>query len=170
MKKIKFLLIAVLVLLVSGVQPTFAQSKKEKKEQKAKEVKELLDSGSYIIDVTRALPQSGKSINLTSPYSLELKGDSVVSFLPYFGRAYSVPYGGGDGLRFSDALTEKNVTFDKKGTAQITFKSRTKEDNYTFNIKVFSNGSATINVQPINRQSISFQGELVTPREITVNN
>lgn len=165
MKKLRLSVVLGMALLVGGAHPLFAQSKKERQAQKAGEVKELLESGAFTIDVNRALPMGGKAVNLTSPYSLELKGDSVFSYLPYFGRAYNVPYGGGEGLRFNESVTENDITYDKKGNATIRFKARTNEDNFTFDIKVFTNGSATINVQPVNRQSISYYGELAPVKD-----
>jgi len=84
-----------IVLFCAG-QSLFAQSKQERKEQKERVVREIVDSGRIKIDVDRAVPMAGRSVNLTSPYSLEIHGDSILSYLPYFGRAYSAPYGGGD--------------------------------------------------------------------------
>lgn len=159
MKNVRLLWLLGIVLLLAG-QSLYAQSKKEKREQKAKEIKELIDSKRFTIDVNRAIPMRGRTINLTSPYSLEMRGDSVISYLPYFGRAYSVPYGGGDGLRFEKSITDYQASFNKKGTAQIQFRARSDDDTYAFNMQVFSNGSATINVSPVNRQSITFHGEL----------
>ena len=43
----------------------------------------------------------GRSRALTSDYSIEIRNDSVFSYLPYFGVAYNVPYGGGKGLIFN---------------------------------------------------------------------
>ncbi|MDL2243927.1 DUF4251 domain-containing protein [Parabacteroides sp. OttesenSCG-928-J18] len=160
MKKCKFMMLLGFALLIGGTQPLFAQSKKEKKEALAKEVKEQVESGSFTIEVDRALPMSGRAVHLTSSYSLELKDDSVRSYLPYFGRAYSVPYGGGDGLHFSAEMTEKDLKYDKKGNAEIRFQAKTSEDNYSFDVKVFTNGNASIQVRPVNRQSISFNGNL----------
>jgi len=159
MKKLRLFLLIGMVLF-SGGQFLFAQSKQEKREQKEKEVKELIDKSRFTIDVDRALPMGGKSLNLTSPYSLELRGDSVISYLPYFGRAYSVPYGGGEGLRFTETVSDYSLSYDKKGTAKIQFRARTDEDNYTFNVEVFKNGSSVIRVAPVNRQSITYYGEL----------
>lgn len=159
MKKSKYLFFLGLSFLLS-VQPLFAQSKQEKKEQKQKEVKEQLDSGRFTIEVDRALPMAGKMVNLTSSYSLEMHGDSVISHLPYFGRAYSVPYGGSGGVQFSEKVTDYKLEYDDKGDARITFEVRPKDDQYKFDVRVFTNGSATINVQPVNKQSISYQGEL----------
>jgi len=159
MKTKKQILMLLLALLV--VFPTLsAQSKKEKKEQKKEAVKKLIASENYKIDVQTALPMRGRSIPLTSPYSLEIRNDSVISYLPYFGRAYSIPYGGGDGLNFRVPLKEYNMEMDKKGNAVIKFVAQNPEDRFEFRAKVYSNGSTSIDVNMQNRQSISFQGEL----------
>lgn len=163
MKRLSLVLMMGIALCVGG-QSLFAavSYKKEKKEKKEQQqlVKDILFSGNFTIDVDRAIPMSGRSVNLTSPYSLELRNDSAFSHLPYFGRAYSVPYGGGEGMIFDEAITDYSISYNKKGTADIQFKARTDEDNYTFHVQVFSNGSASIRVTPVNRQSISYQGEL----------
>lgn len=156
-KQIFMLLLALLV----GI-PTLSaqQSKKEKKEQKKEAVMKLIESENYKIDVNTAMPMRGRSIPLISSYSLTIRNDSVISYLPYYGRAYSIPYGGGDGLNFKAILKEYNVEMDKKGNAVIKFVARNPEDRYEFRAKVFPNGSASIDVNMQNRQSISFQGEL----------
>lgn len=159
MKTKKQILMLLLALLV-GLPTLSAQSKKEKKEQKKEAVKKLIASENYKIDVRTALPMRGRSIPLTSPYSLEIRNDSVISYLPYFGRAYSIPYGGGDGLNFKAPLKEYDMEMDKKENAVIRFVARNPEDKYEYRVKVYSNGSASIDVNMQNRQSISFQGEL----------
>ena len=159
MKKKKQIFMLLLALLV-GLPTLSAQSKQEKKEQKKEAVKKLIASENYKIDVRTAMPMRGRSIPLTSPYSLEIRNDSVISYLPYFGRAYSIPYGGGDGLNFRAPLKEYDMKMDKKGNAVIEFVARNTVDRYEFRAKVYMNGEASINVNMQNRQSISFQGEL----------
>lgn len=163
MKNIRLLFFMGVVLFLGG-QSLYSQTKKERKEQKAKEIKEMIDEQRFTIDVDRALPMGGRTVNLTTPYSFEMRGDSAISYLPYFGRAYSLPYGGGDGLRFEESITDYQSTFEKKGTARIKFVTRTKEDTFRFDVQVFSNGSAIISVTPTNRQSITYQGE-VAPKK-----
>ncbi len=107
----------------------------------------------------------GRTVNLTSPYGVELKGDSIYSHLPYYGRAYSIPYGGGDGLIFQEPVSNYTVKYDEKNKATITFTARSDEDRYDFRIEIFSNGSASLFVQPGNRQSINYQGNLVLKEE-----
>ena len=128
-KQIFMLLLALLV----GIPTLSAQSKKEKKEQKKEAVKKLIESENYKIDVNTAMPMRGRSIPLTSSYSLEIRNDSVISY--------------------------------KKGNAVIEFIARNPEDRYEYRVKVFPNGSASIDVNMQNRQSISFQGELYIKEE-----
>lgn len=47
----------------------------------------------------------------------------------------------------------------------ITFTARNPEDKFDFRVKVYSNGSTSIDVNMQNRQSISFQGELDVKEE-----
>ena len=164
MKNVRLFWLLGIVLLLAG-QSLYAQSKKEKKEQKKEAVKKLIESENYKIDVNTAMPMRGRSIPLTSSYSLEIRNDSVISYLPYYGRAYSIPYGGGDGLNFKAVLKEYSMEMDKKGNAVIEFIARNPEDRYEYRVKVFPNGSASIDVNMQNRQSISFQGELYIKEE-----
>ncbi|HRG13237.1 MAG TPA: DUF4251 domain-containing protein, partial [Macellibacteroides fermentans] len=94
----------------------------------------------------------------TSNYSLTVRNDSVFSYLPYFGQAYSLPYGGGVGMTFDAPLTEYNQRYDKKNNAEITFRTRSADDTHTFRIQIYPNASATIQVTSINRQGITYYG------------
>ena len=141
-------------------QSLFAQSRRERKEQLEKKVTGMLDKDHFKILVDRAVPSSGRSVNLTSSYSLRIHGDSILASLPYFGRAYSVPYGGSGGIQFKEVATEKKVSPIKKGGSMIKFRVKTNDDTYTFQVSVYTNGSTTIHVSPANKQSISYYGDL----------
>ena len=147
-----------LLAMLAAIPTLSAQTKKEKKEQKKEAVRQLIVSENYKIDVNTAMPMRGRNITLSSPYSLEIRNDSVFSYLPYYGRAYSV----GSGLIFNAPLKEYTMDLDKKGNAVIKFSARSPEDFFEFSAKVFSNGTASIDVIMQNRQSISYRGELDT--------
>lgn len=164
MKTIRTIFFLLLVAVI-GVPTLSAQTKKEKKEMKQKAVRELVLAEKYKIDVDRAIPARGRSVSLTSPYSIEIRNDSVISHLPYYGRAYSIPYGGGEGLNFKAPISDYKIEWDKKGTAKVRFIARSTEDRFSFNIDIFSNGSSSIFVNMQNRQSISFQGDLDIPEK-----
>lgn len=159
MKANKLFILAVL-LICGSMTPVMAQTKKEKKQQTEQAVREAIDAKRYKIDVNRVMPMKGGSKHLTSDYSLEIRNDSIYSYLPYFGVAYTIPYGGGKGLNFNAPLSEYTSEYSKKGNAKITLKVRNEEDNYIYNITIYPNGTSSIQVTPTNRQSISFSGEM----------
>lgn len=152
--------VILLLLFAANALALSAQTSKEKKEQEKQELKEMIDSQDYKIDVRMAHPVGGRAVSLTSSYSLAIRNDSVFSNLPYYGRAYSIPYGGGDGLNFKVPLQDYSLDMDKKGTAKIKLVARNSEDRFTFNIRIFNDGSASINVNMQNRQSISYRGDV----------
>lgn len=141
-----------------------AQTRKEKESERKAFVEQQIASRHFKIDVSMAYPMSGNSIPLTSPYSLELRQDSADVFLPYFGRAYSVPYGGGNGLHFRSPVTGLNMEKKKKGY-EISFTSKTEEDTYDFFIDITDEGAASISVTMRNRQSIRYSGKVSCKKE-----
>ncbi|MDD3358123.1 MAG: DUF4251 domain-containing protein [Parabacteroides sp.] len=158
--KAKRLLLLLMIGFMTCIHVLVAQSKEEKKELKAKQVKELVEAKDFKITVDRVLPMKGRSRSLTSEYTLTIKNDSVFSHLPYFGQAYSLPYGGGVGMIFKAPVSEYKQSYNKKGTAQIYFRTRSSDDTHQFNVQVFPNASVTIMVTSINRQGITYYGTL----------
>lgn len=148
-----------------SISTLVAQNKKEEKRlEKKVAVKELIKSANYKIDVSIAYPLQGKPVNLTSSYYLEIKNDSIISQLPFYGRAFSIPYGGGKGLNFKSPIEHYEIVCDKKKeTMKISIKTRTDEDRYHYTINLFSNGTARINVTMQQREAINYSGELELP-------
>ena len=71
----------------------------EEKAQIETTVQENLDNRKYVIEVDQMVPLRGGSRHVTN-YSVEVDGDKLKSHLPYFGAAWNLPYGGGQGLTF----------------------------------------------------------------------
>lgn len=152
-----------LILVLVGCKSAHTGKASAEEEQIA--LKKQLDSKDYVIEVNRVIPMGGKSVSPSTLYSLTIKGDSVFSYLPYYGRAYSVPYGGGEGMRFEALMKDYRIKYGKKGHARVTFTSQTKEDTYKFSMEIYPGGSSSIDVTSINRQRISYYGTLADPRK-----
>lgn len=144
-------------ILSSGI--LYGQSADDELEKSR--LQETISSGDYRIEVDRAYPRRAGAVFLTSIYSLEVKNDSVYSHLPFYGRAYTVPYGGGNGLVFNASIINYKTSFNRKGRAKIEFEARTDEDTYKFFIEIYPNGTATINVNMRNRDSMRYSGNLI---------
>ncbi|MDR3194433.1 MAG: DUF4251 domain-containing protein [Tannerella sp.] len=148
------------VLLTATGQTACTSARSASKGEQAQAVKQQIESRRYTVSVNRMVPMKAPSQYLTSNYSLTVRGDTVISRLPYFGQAYSVPYGGGKGLNFESTVTDYSLSFDAKGRAQISFRTRSENDVLLYRIEVFGNGSSSIRVSSNSRQSIGFYGTM----------
>ena len=157
MKRIHWAFVWMTALLITGT--AVAQTSGDRKAERKAYVGRRIADKHFKIEVSMAYPMRGRSIPLTTLYSLELKRDSADVYLPYFGRAYSIPYGGGKGLRFCSSVTDWKVEKKKRGYA-VSFSSKTEEDTYDFFIDIGDEGAASISVTMRNRQSIRYSGEM----------
>jgi hypothetical protein len=114
----------------------------------------------FKVEVSRAYPQGGQLIPLTSLYSLTVRGDSVYSYLPYFGRAYRVPYSGSVGLNFNGVMTDYRTYRGRRGETIAKFNLASPEDRHEYTVEIEDNGVSTIRVNSLNRQSIDFEGRM----------
>lgn len=127
-------------------------------------------SSNDINQVLRSFPggQGGGTINLTGgQYDLTIKPDSLIAYLPYYGRAYSAPYNPSEsGIKF----TSKDFTYveTKKKKGGYTINIRTKDlnvENYQIVLNISQNGYATLMVNSNNKQPINFNGYLNEPKK-----
>lgn len=156
----KILLIITAAVILAACATTDKQQGYDKKKEKAEMIDKAVCNRDFKISVRTAYPNRGRSVPLTTDFELRVKGDSVMSYLPYFGRAYNIPYGGGKGLNFNDVMNDFKITQPKRNKKHIEFNVKNDEDTYKFYIDVFDNGNAYINVMPQQRESISFNGDV----------
>lgn len=74
MKTFRYLIVAVLFLLVAGTSG--AQTREEKKEALKTYVGEQVNGRTFKLEASMAYPMSGRSIPLTTPYGLQMKKDT----------------------------------------------------------------------------------------------
>ena len=124
-------------------------------------------------DISRVLAmmpgsQGGGSINLTgSQYDVKVTKDSIVAYLPYFGRSFSAPM---DPTQGGIKFTSKDFTYteskNKKGSYTIQINTKdVKRENYRFTINISTNGYASLTASSMNKQPIIFNGYLDEPKK-----
>jgi len=148
MKKI-FILLA-LAFLVTGS----TQAQKLDKKQ----VRELVLSKNFVFKAEYVLPMGAPSRFLTSEYDLKIHGDSLISYLPYFGRSYVAPPPGEGGINFTSTDYEYKTKEKKKGRWEVTLKPREAGIKNELTLEVYENGTARLLVSSSERQSISYTG------------
>jgi hypothetical protein len=105
-----------------------------------------------------ANPQTGSTRQLSPDYDLTITKDTIISYLPYFGRAYVAPVDPAQGgIKFTSTNFEYKQAKDNKAW-QITIKPKDTPDVHQLYLSIFDNGYATLQVISTNRQGISFNG------------
>lgn len=123
----------------------------------AEAVKGHLDSRRYRIFVDRVYPAHGPAIYLNDDWGIEVSGDSVGMFLPYFGRAYFAPYGHGIGLSLLAPLDSYQEEAIKDGS-RVTMTTRKAGEYFQIILEQYNNATAQLTVYPSNREIIRFNG------------
>jgi len=125
-------------------------------------VKALVESKNFVFKVQSVQPLGGPGRQTTGEYDLKFLGDSIVSYLPYFGRAYSAPDPGDPGgINFTSTAFEYKAKPKKKGGWNIEINPSDTKDVRQLNLTVSDSGYSQLQVTSNNRQSISYYGYIV---------
>lgn len=125
-------------------------------------VETKINSDNYTISFNYVNPARLRPHHLTSDYTLTIKGDTAIAYLPYFGVAHTAVYGSGEGgIRF----TEKVNNFEEKRNRKndgwdITFDIKAEMQSYKMMLNIYDSGSSTLYVTPSNKDAISYNGEM----------
>ncbi|MCP9610536.1 DUF4251 domain-containing protein [Coprobacter tertius] len=157
----KILLYSILFQLIIGLSFPIAAQDKENNTPEEEIIRKSVENKKFNIAVDFAMPASMPSRYLTGNYSLIVNNDSVTIDLPYFGVAYSMPYGADGSLKYKGLYENYKSKYNKKKKQfTLNFIIRKPEDSYVITINIWLNGKTDIHIRPNNKQSISFTGEL----------
>jgi hypothetical protein len=128
-------------------------------QENSKDYKGMIETRNYVFHAQSVTPLGGRFRQLTSEYDLRVQNDSVVAFLPYFGRAFSAPIDPTrGGIQFTSTSFEYTETARKKGGWIIQIQPKDVQDIRQLTLSVSEGGNATLQVNSNSRQSISFNG------------
>jgi len=147
--------------------PTYAQNtKKDKDAEKIAAIKNLVDSQDYVFIPQSAMPMAGRVRQLTPDFELKVTKSSIISYLPYFGRAYTAPIDPTQGgIQFTSKDFEYTATPKNKGGWEVLIKPKDYRDVQQMNLSISSTGYATLQVTSTSRQPISFNGIIQAPKK-----
>ncbi|WP_298645726.1 DUF4251 domain-containing protein [uncultured Proteiniphilum sp.] len=156
-------LLSVLAFYACGSTQTAAE-----KEKLAADVRNAVEMSGFTFRATYAYPTGYKSIYLSPYYDVRVSPDTVKAYLPYYGRAYRAPMDSREGgYRFTSTDFEYQVDNEgnKKGNWSVMITIRDLDRPVTFRFDIWENGSARLDVNDVDRQPISFQGDLAFKEE-----
>lgn len=158
MKKLVYLLFAVIVLTACGTMQTTAE-----KETKAMEIRTAIDDFRFTFNATYAHPTGYRAIYLSPYYDVKVSPDTMTVYLPFYGRAYRAPINPDEnGCRFTSTDFDYQVIPGKKsGNYLVEIKINDQRRDLRFYFDIWENGVARLSVSDIDRQSISYQGEVI---------
>ena len=124
-------------------------------------IEKMVNDHSFIFVAERMDPLRGRSRILTSSYDVRVNNDSLVSYLPYFGRAYSAPMDPTNiGTQFTSTKFTYQINAEKNRQWRISIVPKDVQTIQELVFTIFDNGSTTLNVTSTSRDQISYSGYL----------
>jgi len=104
----------------------------------------------------------GGTINLSETYyEVKVTPDSVVAFLPYYGRSFTAPINQTEGgVKFTSKKFEYKSSKGKKRGWNTVVETKDVPENYRLAFSISDEGYVTLSLNSNNKQSVSYQGYL----------
>lgn len=141
-------------------RPQIPLRKLTKKERKQVAVLGAIADKRWHIDINSMNTMRYGSRTVTSDFYLELRGDTLFSYLPYLGQVQISTMSPSIGLNFEEPVLTYKESKPKSKYTQVDIDVKTREDSYHYVIEIYDNGQAYIRVRSMNRDPISFDGTL----------
>lgn len=130
-------------------------------EEEIAEITNKIDSANYIFHPQTALPMRGRAVDLNYDFSLKVTPDTINSYLPYFGRAFTAPVSSTEGgITFVSTDFDYKISDEKKGTWDVVIETKDTPQRYKLFLKIGNTGYTTLTVQENNREPITFYGKI----------
>lgn len=134
---------------------------KDKQTGQDQPLADKVESVKYEFKARSASPLGGRTIQLTPGYySLKIRKDTIESYLPYYGRAYTAPMSPDEGgIKFTSTDFDYGIKESKNGW-EVTITTKDTPQKISMYLNIGKGGYGTLSVQDNNRQSISFYGTI----------
>lgn len=165
----KTLFFILLLLPLWGILPASAQKvtkaeKAAREEQQFHQTLQLIESKQFQTEIDRVYPHGGYDVSRFNPRGCFTVTDSIADGkLPFFGKAYSAPYGEEGGIEFHGVMKDVKIKINqRKKTKYISyhFSVKGKSDVYQIFMDIAPSGNCQINVSSNNRTQISYSGQV----------
>jgi len=126
-------------------------------------IKTIVDSKHFSFEPINITTGRGSIKQLTPGYIFQINGDTLKTYLPYFGRAYTAPINSSDvGFDFTTTDFTYAVSEGKRNRVIVDVKTNGRVNNVEFSLVVYDNGSAYLRANASDRQSVSYNGKVRT--------
>ena len=121
-------------------------------------VKRLVELQNFVFTASYVNPMSGRRRYLTPGYEMSVSKDTIISYLPFFGRGYTAPVSPSDiDFDFTSTNFTSAVTPSGRGW-NISIKPKDKMYIQELYFKIFDNASGSLTITSMDRSAISYDG------------
>lgn len=166
MRKFTFFVLIFPALMIPAMISCGASKTAAEKEALAEQIRTAVEKSEFTFNATYVHPTGYRSMSLSPRYDVRVKPDTVVVFLPYFGRAYTAPIHPDDGgIKHTGTDFEYSYKAGKKkGNWSVDIKFNDSKRDLVLFFDIWENGTSRLTVSDTNRQSISFSGDLTVEK------
>lgn len=159
-----FLILSVTIVFAQGGKSK-KQERKDRKAQKIQIIKDGVYNKTFVFKAYSVVPKNEKTKALTSDFGIEVRGDSIFSYMPYYGNTYSRDYSkfNDSPMGFAQPIESYKRLKTKRGY-EVNIKVKNFNDVIDLVFHITKVGDATVVASSINRQSISYMGEILIPQ------
>jgi hypothetical protein len=147
--------VRILLLLLIGVAGVLSGGAQE---TNSNNLKTILSGKNFVFKAQSAWPLQGTVVQLTAGYDMRVLQDSINTYLPYYGRAFTASCTGEGGVNFTSRKFDYKLKEKQKGGWELTIRPADAKDVVEMNYSVSANGYATLQIISNNRQAISYYG------------
>lgn len=148
------------VLFVACTTTKSAEQKQDEQAETAARIIDSLDNKTFSVTFSYVTPRRFPGHALTSDYSITIQGDSLQSYLPYFGEAYRASFNYESPLNFNAHVQHYTLDKKKSDCTRVFFRALHNMEMIEYRLDMFSNGRAVLYVSSTEREPISFSGEI----------
>jgi hypothetical protein len=161
-----FVMILSVTLIFAQGKISRKQIRKEKKAQKIQLIKSGIDNKTFVFKAYSVVPKNERTKALVSDFGIEVRGDSIFSYMPYYGNTYTRDYSkfNDSPMGFAQPIESYKRLKTKKGY-EVKIKVKNLNDVIDLVFHITKVGDATVVASSINRQSISYMGEILIPQQ-----
>lgn len=165
MKKLVFLAVAALMMTACATQKLTPEEKEAKRQAKQAEVLQLIKSHYFVTPMRTMHYSIGGSKQIDYGYNVTVKGDKLISYLPYIGYNRKIGYSSEEGLNFTAAITDYRIDRPRKDANRVQLVAATPNNIYIFIFLVYDDGNVQLSIRNRDKEETSFSGEIEPYKE-----
>lgn len=168
MKSLTFTVIMILsvtLIVAQDSKKSKKQFKAEQKSQKIQALKSLIDNKTFVFKAYSVIPKNEKTRTMISDFGIEVRNDSIFSYLPYYGNTYSRDYTSfkDSPMGFAQPI-ESYKKAKKRSGFDVEIHVVNDRDVIDLDFHISKMGDASVVASSLNRQSITYVGEIFAPK------